>query len=164
MRSLSSAKNCCLPVVALTGILVLAGCNTGDFYSRQGFNTLTPIASSKPAEVSTSADAPKASDLHLVALATGAVGKKIGKTLSEADRRLALSAEYQALEYHPLGEKVSWQSKTGQRHGIVTPSATYDVGSKNCRRYTHTVYLGEEATTTSATACKEQDGYWQPLS
>lgn len=104
-------------------------------------------------------DAPKGG------MTSGLAGFTVGKSLSAADRRLALEAEYKALEYTPGGKPVSW--KTAGRSSIsgdVVAAQPYRVGSQNCRQYSHTVFDDGQAQTARGTACRNPDGTWTPLS
>jgi len=48
--------------------------------------------------------------------------------------------------------------------GQVVAAAPYQVGSQNCRQYTHTVVSdGREAKARGA-ACRNTNGTWTPLS
>jgi surface antigen len=44
------------------------------------------------------------------------------------------------------------------------PGPIYHVNASDCRDFTHTVYLGGQARATHATACRQADGTWQPVS
>lgn len=96
-------------------------------------------------------------------MAGGLVGGQIGRGLDERDRRIALQAEYQALEYTPSGRAVPWTSDGSGRRGEVTAGQPYSVGSQNCRQYSHTIFIGSEPQTARGAACRNQDGSWTPL-
>lgn len=81
-----------------------------------------------------------------------------------ADRAKALAAEYRALEYSPGGKPVDWSDPDTHVHGRVVAAQPYQVGSQNCRQYTHTVYIGDVAQSARGTACRNPDGSWTPLS
>jgi len=87
----------------------------------------------------------------------------VGRKLTLNERKQAVSAEFEALEYSPAGETVKWGSQFFGSSGAVVASKTYDVGSSNCRQYVHTLLIKGKSETVKATACKEQDGTWVPL-
>ena len=97
------------------------------------------------------------------ALAGGIIGGGIGQQLDARSRDQALTAEYNALETGAPGQPVQWRGTNGT-YGTVTPQQTYQVGSQNCRRYTHTVYIDGQPQNASGTACRNPDGTWTPLS
>ncbi len=97
------------------------------------------------------------------ALAGGLIGGNIGQRLDDQSRSLALQAEYDALERGAPGRPVAWQGNNGVR-GSVVPQQTYQVGSQNCRRYTHTIFIDGVPQEASGTACRNPDGSWSPLS
>lgn len=108
--------------------------------------------------------APPASAAALLeALGDGLIGREIGSELRREERRTALSAEYQALEYAQVGEPVTWRGTSDRVIGEVTAAAPYRVGSQNCRQYVHTVRSGETTRTARGTACREPDGRWSLL-
>ncbi len=97
------------------------------------------------------------------ALADGLIGDSVGRRLDQTSRRAALQAEYNALERGAPGQPVRWQGTNGT-YGQVVPQQTYQVGSQNCRRYSHTIYVDGTPQQASGTACRNPDGTWTPLS
>lgn len=99
-----------------------------------------------------------------IGMTSGLAGYSVGKSLSSADRRLALQAEYKALEHTPSGRPVSWKT-SGSRpvSGDVVAAQPYRVGSQDCRQYSHTVFDGGATQTARGTACRNSDGSWTPL-
>ena len=77
------------------------------------------------------------------------------------NQRLALEAEYKALEYSKGGESVAW--KGSGMSGTVTPAQPYQVGSQNCRQYTHTIDQGGSQSEFRGAACRNPDGSWSRL-
>jgi surface antigen len=100
----------------------------------------------------------------LRALDGGLIGTSVGAELNRTDRARALEAEYRALEYAPAGKPVDWSDPDTKEHGEVVAAQPYQVGSQNCRQYTHTVYINEVPQTARGTACRNPDGSWTPLS
>ncbi|MEM9329975.1 MAG: glycine zipper 2TM domain-containing protein [Pseudomonadota bacterium] len=99
----------------------------------------------------------------LGALAGGVIGGRIGRSLDQNSRQAALQAEYNALERGAPGQPVRWQGNNGT-YGQVVPQQTYQVGSQNCRRYTHTIFIDGSPQQATGTACRNPDGTWTPLS
>ncbi len=97
------------------------------------------------------------------ALVGGVIGGNIGKSLDNRSKEAALAAEYNALERGNAGQPVAWQGTNGT-YGQVVPQQPYQVGSQNCRRYTHTIYIDGTPQEASGTACRNPDGTWQTLS
>lgn len=102
-----------------------------------------------------------ASSSFIAALGNGIIGQVAGAKLSTADRQRALEAEYRALEAAPGGQPVVWQG-SGVR-GSVVAAAPYQVGSQNCRQYSHTVTAGTADSVARGVACRNADGSWTPL-
>jgi surface antigen len=98
---------------------------------------------------------------YIAALGGGIIGQNATVKLSAADRQRALEAEYRALEAAPGGQPVIWQG-AGYR-GSVVASAPYQVGSQNCRQYSHTVTAGATDTVARGVACRNPNGTWTPL-
>jgi surface antigen len=96
------------------------------------------------------------------ALAGGVIGGSIGRNLDAQNQNAALQAEYDALESGRPGQPVQWQGSNGA-YGQVVPQQTYQVGSQNCRRYTHTIYIDGRPQQANGTACRNPDGTWTPL-
>ena len=97
----------------------------------------------------------------LTSLGNGLLGNAANQ-LNAGDRKKALEAEYRALEYSPAGKTVSWGG-SGSNSGDVTAAQPYQVGSQNCRQYSHSFTIGGSLQTTRGTACRNPDGSWTPL-
>ena len=74
----------------------------------------------------------------------------------------ALEAAYRALEAAPGGQPVVWQGKGVT--GSVVAAAPFQVGSQNCRQYSHTLTVEGRETATRGAACRNANGAWAPLS
>ncbi|MBB6220891.1 surface antigen [Rhizobium leguminosarum] len=129
---------------ALLVAVVLTGCTTTKGAASRG------IFSSKPS----------ASAAFLTALQGGLVGRS-GVTLSDSDKQRALEAEYRALEGAAVGQPMLWTGK--DITGKVVAAAPYQVGSQNCRQYTHTLTVDGKDTVVRGAACRNEDGSWSPL-
>jgi len=106
---------------------------------------------------------PVDSAYYIQALKGGLVSQIAGIKLSRSDRARALEAEYKALEQTPSGDKVVWDGDS--THGEVVAAPPYQVGSQNCRQYSHSVSVGNGApATVRGAACRNTNGSWTPLS
>jgi surface antigen len=103
---------------------------------------------------------PSASAAFITALQGGIVGRS-GVSLSDSDKQRALEAEYRALEVGAVGQPVVWSGKGVS--GKVVAAAPYQVGSQNCRQYTHTLSVDGKDTVARGAACRNNDGSWSPL-
>lgn len=99
---------------------------------------------------------------YITALQGGLVSRNTATQLSKADMQRALEAEYRALEAAPGGQPVVWQGKGVS--GSVVAAAPYQVGSQNCRQYSHTLTVEGRETATRGAACRNPEGAWTPLS
>jgi len=104
---------------------------------------------------------PTAASASIVAAMGGGLVGAIGPTLSDGEKRRALEAEYQALEYTQGGETVNWES--GRLRGEVVAYQPYRVGSQDCRQYMHTLNEAGAPRSARGTACRNPDGSWSPL-
>jgi len=100
--------------------------------------------------------------VYISALQGGLISRNTATQLSRADMQRALEAEYRALEAAPGGQPVVWQGKGVS--GSVVAAAPYQVGSQNCRQYSHTLTVDGRETATRGAACRNADGAWTPLS
>lgn len=102
------------------------------------------------------------SNAVLAPLGNGILGNSVVQ-LAASDRRAAIDAEYKALEYAPKGETVSWKGRSGRSSGEVTAAQPYQVGSQNCRQYSHNFIIDGAPKVARGTACRNDDGSWTPL-
>ena len=98
----------------------------------------------------------------LKTMGNGLLGASI-QSLSSSDRKQALEAEYKALEYTDAGKTVSWTSTKEGTSGSVTPGQPYQVGSQNCRQYSHSFVINGVPQTVHGSACRNVNGTWSPL-
>ncbi len=150
-------------IFVLLGATFLGGCNATSFTSKQDMGTVSGALIGGAIGSGIGKGSGQVLATAIGALAGGVIGNAIGAELDQKDRREALNAEYQALEYTPAGSAVKWRNQASGHYGSVTPEKTYGVGEQNCRQYTHTIYIGGQAKTARGTACKEQDGTWRPV-
>lgn len=142
--------------IGLIAAATLAGCSTTSGSTRLD-TTGEEIANAAVQEPETSA-------YYIQALRGGLVSRIAGVKLSGADRSRALEAEYKVLEAAPSGQSVVWDG-AGSLKGQVVAAVPYQVGSQNCRQYTHSVTLkdGAEPLIARGAACRNANGSWTPL-
>jgi surface antigen len=99
----------------------------------------------------------------LAPLNRSVVGGDLAEILDEKALRKAVESEYAALESGQTGLPVQWKL-SDDVYGSVVPQQPYAVGASNCRRYVHTVNSNNQVRTVVGTACRNEQGIWQPLS
>ena len=82
-------------------------------------------------------------------------------SLDPASQRKARAAELRALDQNRTGVPASWRS--GSVRGEVIPGPQYQVNAYTCRDFTHVIYDGGPPHQMRATACREPNGSWQPV-
>ncbi|MDQ3560577.1 MAG: hypothetical protein M3453_15615, partial [Pseudomonadota bacterium] len=85
----------------------------------------------------------------------------IGRSLDDADRRIAGQAEYEALEYGRAGRPATWNSPGSGNRGEVVVGPAYEVNRLDCRQYSHRVFIGGRPRVAKGTACREPDSTWR---
>lgn len=91
----------------------------------------------------------------------GIIGHDIGRQLDDRDRRIAQQAEYDAFERGYAGRPYRWRSERSNRYGEIVPGDRYNRGGRDCRDYTHTIYIDGRPQAMRGTACRERDGTWR---
>jgi surface antigen len=94
----------------------------------------------------------------------GVIGNEIGRSLDERDRILAQQAEFDALERGESGRVRTWRNPDNGRYGEIVPSRPYRRGERDCRDYTHKVYIDGRPQAMRGTACRNPDGTWSAVS
>ncbi len=101
-------------------------------------------------------------------LAGAAVGGLLGGLSATAsaprsttrNKRRAYEAQMDALERGPSGAAVSWKNPDSGRYGTIVPGPSYQESGRNCRQFTHTIYIDGRPQTARGTACRNPDGTW----
>ncbi|MFI4971512.1 MAG: RT0821/Lpp0805 family surface protein, partial [Hyphomicrobiales bacterium] len=93
----------------------------------------------------------------------GLIGNRIGAGLDDEDKQRAYAAQMDALERGPSGAPVSWKNPDSGRYGTVVPGPAYQDAGRNCRSFTHTIYIDGRPQTARGTACRNPDGNWIAL-
>ena len=140
--------------VGLGAIMVAALASSG--CASLSKRSVAPLAFAAPQTSYSSGDA------FVRALDGGLVSKIQGANLGDEDRKLALQAEYKALEDAPGGQSVPWSGATGVS-GTVVAATPYQVGNQNCRQYTQTVSVDGRSLMARGAACRNPNGTWTPL-
>lgn len=94
------------------------------------------------------------------AVVGGIIGNEIGRSLDERDRRLAQDTEFDALERGESGRARTWRNPDNGRYGEVVPSRPYRRGERDCRDFTHKVFIDGRPQAMRGTACRNADGTW----
>ncbi|KSV85257.1 MULTISPECIES: hypothetical protein [unclassified Sinorhizobium] len=136
-------------IVVIASAVALAGCGT----TSGGKGGVAGLGSTATRAVS--------STTYIAALQGGVIGRLADLDIGTSDRQRALEAEYRALEAAPGGQPVTWNGRGVS--GSVVAAAPYQVGSQNCRQYSHTVTVKTQAKTARGAACRNPDGSWTPL-
>src|SRR4029079_10655277 len=90
----------------------------------------------------------------------GLIGNRIGASLDDDDKQRAYAAQMDALERGQPGAPVSWRNPDSGRYGTIVPGPQYQQAGRNCRSYTHTIYIDGQPQTARGTACRNPDGTW----
>src|SRR5471030_1673765 len=90
----------------------------------------------------------------------GMIGNRIGASLDDEDKERAYAAQMDALERGPSGAPVSWKNPDSGRYGTIVPGPDYQDAVRNCRQFTHTIYIDGRPQTARGTACRGPDGAW----
>ena len=98
------------------------------------------------------------------AVAGGIVGSEVGRSMDQQDRRLAQDAEFNAFERGRSGERIHWRNPDNGRYGEVVPGTSFRRGERDCRDFTHTVYIDGRPQAMRGTACRNPDGTWANVS
>ena len=67
------------------------------------------------------------------------------------------------VRFRPVGQPgapVSWRNPDSGRYGTIVPGPQYQQAGRNCRSYTHTIYIDGQPQTARGTACRNPDGTW----
>jgi surface antigen len=144
----------------VAGLLAISGCTTTGLG-----NTRIGSAAGALAGTITGDDggSGKVAAAIIAEMNGGLVGGQVGAGMDERDRRIALEAEYRALEHTQSGQPVTWKSDRSGLYGTVVAAQPYRVGSQDCRQYSHTVFASGQSRNARGTACRNADGSWTPL-
>jgi surface antigen len=144
--------------IALCAIPLLSACST-----TSGSERLDRTGEQLAVQASAASE-PETSAYYIQSLNGGLVSRIRGVKLSSSDKARALEAEYKVLEAAPSGQSVAWEG-SGDLRGEVIAAVPYQVGSQNCRQYTHSVIVddGAQPLVARGAACRNANGSWTPL-
>lgn len=84
--------------------------------------------------------------------------------LTEEDVRLANLTVQEGLETALSGATMNWRNTKSGNSGSVTPKRTYRLQTGSfCRTYDETVTIGTATELYEFTACRDEEGGWQPV-
>lgn len=144
--------------------LALAGCTGGNVGVKQGAGTLAGATAGALAGNQVGSGKGKTAATIGGAVFGALVGSEIGRKLDENDRQAIAQAEYQALESAGPNRPVAWQNPRSGLRGQVSAGPAYFVNERNCRDYSHTVYVDSQPEILRGTACRTPEGRWQNVS
>jgi surface antigen len=144
-------------VAALCGLL--AAC--ADSGPKSNFGSVAGTLSGGLIGSSSRAAEPAPGAAPLLAAWTGSAA---GARLDDADRRLVSQAEYDALESTAAGASREWRNPANGHRGSVSPGPAYSVNQYTCRDYVDQITVDGRTDTVRATACRQPDGSWRPIS
>jgi surface antigen len=145
-------------VIAAMGALALAACTANN-----GMVTGTLPPGASPGVVIDSPVGSGSGQAPVGALEGALTGTDVGLSLTEDDRKIALQAEYEALEYGRPGQPTRWKNRQSGNGGEISVGQTYQVNRLDCREYTHKVSIGGRNRVVRETACRQPDGVWRVL-
>jgi len=140
--------------LAATAALLLMACSGSS-------NERRPAAGANSGVVFGSEVGAGSGEAPLGAVEGGLLGADIGRSLDDADRRIAGQAEYEALEYGRAGRPATWNSPGSGNRGEVVVGPAYEVNRLDCRQYSHRVFIGGRPRVAKGTACREPDSTWR---
>jgi len=159
-----------LPVVlALTmsaGLLGCAGDPTGQYGPGPKENTGTLLGALGGAAVGSAFGGGTSGHVAGALIGAGVgglIGNRIGASLDERDRQMAYAAEMNALNSGAAGAPITWRNEANGRYGSIVPGPAYVKDGRNCRAFTHTIYVDGTPQTARGVACRNPDGSWTPV-
>lgn len=82
--------------------------------------------------------------------------------LKPAALRKAVSTEIAALTNGQPGTLNNWRTSRDVE-GVVIPGTPFEVSGRICRRYEHRISITGQERSRTATACRNDQGNWEPL-
>ena len=147
-------------VVLAAAPLFLFGCSTNSGVAPEGLGAGLGAVAGGVAGNQFGSGKTKAATTILGAAAGGIVGFGLGQWLAPHDQAIAESTQQSALERGQSRKQVAWTGGQNSSRGEFTPGAPYKLGTRHCRDYTHTIYVGSRPQSMNGTACRNPDGTW----
>jgi len=88
------------------------------------------------------------------------IGNQIGASLDAQAQQQAYAAQLAALN---SGQTTNWNAGGGKQ-GTITVQPIYTVNNRQCRQYTHEIFINGQSQVARGTACRNPDGTWTPVS
>ena len=89
-------------------------------------------------------------------------GHDLAKELTQLDKRFIKQTTADTLEYGKPGETSTWSNPDSGHSGEVSANKTYtNESGENCREFETTINVDGESQTTTATACRTENGGWR---
>ena len=89
-------------------------------------------------------------------------GHDLAKELTNLDKRFLKQTTADTLEYGKPGETSTWSNPDSGHSGTVSANDIYtNQNGENCREFETTINVDGENQTTTATACRTENGGWR---
>lgn len=149
-----------LPALAM--VLVLGGCETSNWGTKQSVGTVGGAALGGLLGNQFGGGTGKTIATVAGVLLGGWAGNEIGVSLDRADRGYMGQAQSQAYAA-PIGQQIVWNNPQSGNSGTIEPVREgRDSGSgAYCREYQTSVVVGGKRQSAYGTACQQPDGSWQ---
>jgi surface antigen len=157
------------PIVGVAFALTLAACASSPdgalMGPRDNTGTVAGPAGGAPAAAAGAVASNRATGAAINTALGGLIGTRIGVAMDDEDKRRAYAAQMDALDRGPPGAPVAWKNPDSGRYGTIVPGPAYaTTDGRNCRSFTHTIYIDGKPETARGTACHNADGSWTPVS
>ncbi|MGH6726165.1 MAG: RT0821/Lpp0805 family surface protein [Pseudolabrys sp.] len=151
--------------IAIIGFMLAACAEDSGADKNAGTGTLIGSGAGAPAGglAATGGTGKRSPRAVISALLGGLIGNRIDAALDDEDKQRAYAAQLDALDRAPAGAPRSWENPESGRHGTVVPGPAYQQAGRNCRAFTHTIYINERPQTARRTACQNPDGSWSAV-
>jgi len=149
-----------LPALAM--LLVLPGCETDSWGTKQGVGTAGGAALGGLLGNQFGGGTGKTIATVAGVLIGGWAGNEIGASLDRADRTAMTQAQTRAYSA-PVGQQIVWNNPQSGNSGTIEPirdGRDANTGSY-CREYQTTVTVGGQKQSAYGTACQQPDGAWK---
>jgi surface antigen len=141
-----------LTTLLLAGLLAIGGCETRQETGRVVGGAAGAVAGSQVGDGATRVAA------VLLGTALGAaLGDRVGAWLDDEDEARAQNV----LETNRTEETTSWTNPDTGADWAMTPTRTFEDGTRPCREFETVVRVEDEAHVVDGVACRNDDGEWE---
>ncbi len=151
-------------LAAVTASLLLSGCSSNGGFSKQDGGAIVGAVAGGILGNQVGKGSGRVLATMAGVMIGGIVGSDIGRSLDRADRLAASKAEYDALETGRSGDATPWHNPDSGHRGEIIPERSYRMGRRQCRKFSHTVYIDGRRETMRGRACRQDDGTWKKIS